>query len=72
VDKMSRFRNVALLFFMAALTCWLAGPAADAASSLELTNRVTIGNFTVSYPDGWSTPLISRPSLVASFCSPRR
>lgn len=64
MDKMSRFRNVALLFFMAALTCWLAGPAADAASSLELTNRVTIGNFTVSYPDGWSTLQSGRVTFV--------
>ncbi|MGO9062101.1 MAG: hypothetical protein ACLQU2_32770, partial [Candidatus Binataceae bacterium] len=49
-----KLRYIGLLSFLAALTCSFLPPAC-AASLSGLTNSVAVGNFTVSYPDGWST-----------------
>jgi hypothetical protein len=43
------------LFFAIVLGLLISASRVDAANPPGFTNSVTVGNFTVSYPDGWST-----------------
>lgn len=49
-----RFRDRGLVAFLAVLTCFFVSQV-WATDVPPLTDRVAVGNFTVSYPDGWST-----------------
>jgi hypothetical protein len=56
-------RTPALGALLAALTAVFVSPA-GAADPTEFTNSVAIGNFSVSYPDGWSTLKSGRLTMI--------
>lgn len=55
-------RKISLAFLPAFAALFIT--AANATDSPELTNSIVVGNFTVSYPDGWSTLQSGRLTMI--------
>ncbi len=65
MTTVSRLERIGLVVLLASLASWFAAAAA-VADPPALTNSIAVGNFTVSYPDGWSTFQSGRLTFIVN------